>query len=48
MMMEGIPWKMIATYQGTQLENCNYEQLIPSAANSLEKILLMLLLNVLV
>lgn len=33
-----IPWKVISTFRGTQLENCTYEQLLPFSANSLEVI----------
>ena len=30
-----LPWKIIAACKGTDLEGCRYEQLIPSAANTL-------------
>ncbi len=33
-----LPWKMITAFSGSQLENCQYEQLIPSEAGSMEKI----------
>ena len=33
-----IPWKILAEFKGRQLEGCEYEQLLPYAANSLEKI----------
>ncbi len=33
-----IPWKILATCKGSQLEGCTYEQLLPYQANSLEKI----------
>ncbi|MEP6712598.1 MAG: isoleucine--tRNA ligase [Ferruginibacter sp.] len=33
-----IPWKILAEFKGDVLENCEYEQLLPSAANTLEKI----------
>jgi isoleucyl-tRNA synthetase len=33
-----LPWKILISFQGTQLENCRYEQLIPSESGSLEKI----------
>src|SRR5664279_589822 len=33
-----LPWKIISTFNGGQLENCRYEQLIPTEAGSLEKI----------
>ena len=33
-----IPWKMIANFKGKQLEGVSYEQLLPSEANTLEKI----------
>ena len=31
-----LPWKIIAEFKGTQLENCRYEQLMPYEANSAE------------
>ena len=34
-----IPWKIVAEFVGKQLEGCQYEQLLPYEANSLEKIL---------
>src|SRR5450432_1083591 len=33
-----LPWKILISFQGTQRENCRYEQLIPSESGSLEKI----------
>ena len=33
-----IPWKILAACKGKQLEGCVYEQLLPSEANTLEKI----------
>ena len=33
-----IPWKILAEFKGKQLEGCQYEQLLPYEANSLEKI----------
>jgi isoleucyl-tRNA synthetase len=33
-----LPWKIISSFNGSRLENCRYEQLIPSEAGSLEKI----------
>jgi isoleucyl-tRNA synthetase len=33
-----IPWKILAEFKGEVLENCKYEQLLPSEANTLEKI----------
>ena len=33
-----IPWTVIATYKGSELEGLQYEQLLPSEANTLEKI----------
>lgn len=33
-----LPWKILLTFSGSQLENCRYEQLITSEAGSLEKI----------
>ncbi|MEJ0083568.1 MAG: hypothetical protein WDM78_22060 [Puia sp.] len=33
-----LPWKIISSFSGSRLENCQYEQLIPSEAGSLEKI----------
>ncbi len=33
-----IPWKLITTFKGTELEGLQYEQLMPSEANTLEKI----------
>ena len=33
-----IPWKILAEFKGKDLENISYEQLLPSEANTLEKI----------
>ena len=33
-----IPWKIISDFKGKELEGINYEQLLPSEANTLEKI----------
>jgi isoleucyl-tRNA synthetase len=33
-----IPWKIIAEFKGSELEGLQYEQLLPSEANTLEKI----------
>jgi len=33
-----IPWNIITTFKGTELEGLQYEQLMPSEANTLEKI----------
>jgi isoleucyl-tRNA synthetase len=33
-----IPWKIIAEFKGSELEGVQYEQLLPSDANTLEKI----------
>ncbi len=33
-----LPWKILAEYKGSQLEGCEYEQLLPYEANSLENI----------
>ena len=33
-----LPWKIISSFSGSRLENCRYEQLIPTEAGSLEKI----------
>jgi isoleucyl-tRNA synthetase len=33
-----LPWKILASFAGSKLENVRYEQLIPSEAGSLEKI----------
>ncbi len=33
-----IPWKILAEFKGEVLEDCEYEQLLPSEANTLEKI----------
>ncbi|HSZ34681.1 MAG TPA: class I tRNA ligase family protein, partial [Puia sp.] len=33
-----LPWKILSSFQGIELENCRYEQLIPSKAASIEKI----------
>jgi isoleucyl-tRNA synthetase len=36
-----LPWKILLTIPGSKLENCRYEQLIPTEAGSLEKIRLL-------
>jgi isoleucyl-tRNA synthetase len=33
-----LPWSIIAEFKGSELENCEYEQLLPYEANSLEVI----------
>jgi isoleucyl-tRNA synthetase len=33
-----LPWKIVTSFTGSKLENCRYEQLIPSEAGSLENI----------
>ena len=33
-----IPWKIVAEFKGKDLENISYQQLLPSEANTLEKI----------
>ncbi len=33
-----LPWRMISSFPGSQLEYCRYEQLIPTEAGSLERI----------
>jgi isoleucyl-tRNA synthetase len=33
-----LPWSIIAEFKGSELENCEYEQLLPYEANSLEAI----------
>lgn len=33
-----LPWKILAEFKGSQIENCEYEQLLPYEANSLEAI----------
>lgn len=33
-----LPWKIIATFKGSDIENCRYEQLLPYEANSPERI----------
>jgi isoleucyl-tRNA synthetase len=33
-----LPWKNLSSFPGSMLENCRYEQLIPSIAGSLEQI----------
>ncbi len=33
-----LPWKILSSFSGSELENCRYEQLIPSESGSLEKI----------
>jgi len=35
---EGAPWTIISTCKGSQLEHCQYEQLLPYEANSAEEI----------
>ncbi len=35
---KSIPWKIIAEFKGSELEGLQYEQLLPSEANTLEKI----------
>ncbi|MEP6746422.1 MAG: isoleucine--tRNA ligase [Bacteroidota bacterium] len=35
---KNIPWKILAEFKGKELEGCEYEQLLPYEANSLEKI----------
>ncbi len=35
---KSIPWKILASMKGKELENAQYEQLLPFEANSLEKI----------
>ncbi len=34
-----IPWEVVATVKGKDLEGCRYEQLLPADSNSLDKIL---------
>ena len=34
----GAPWKIVAEFKGKELEGISYEQLLPSGANTLEKI----------
>ncbi len=34
----GAPWKIVAEFKGKDLENISYQQLLPSDANTLEKI----------
>jgi isoleucyl-tRNA synthetase len=36
--LEGAPWKIIAEFKGKELTGMEYEQLLPSEANTLEKI----------
>ncbi len=36
--IKNIPWKIIEEFKGTQLEGIEYEQLLPSEANTIEKI----------
>lgn len=33
-----LPWKILAEFKGSQIENCEYEQLLPYEANSLQVI----------
>jgi len=33
-----LPWKILTAFKGTQIEDCEYEQLLPYEANSLEAI----------
>ena len=33
-----LPWKILASFEGKKLENCRYEQLLPSQAGSPDKI----------
>jgi isoleucyl-tRNA synthetase len=33
-----IPWKVVASFKGKDLEGCRYEQLLPAESNSLDKI----------
>ena len=33
-----IPWNIVTAFKGSQIEGCEYEQLLPSEANSQEKI----------
>lgn len=33
-----LPWKILAEFKGSQIENCEYEQLLPYEANSLRAI----------
>lgn len=33
-----LPWKIVTAFKGTEIENCEYEQLMPYEANSLENI----------
>jgi len=35
---EGVPWQVMLSFKGSQLENLRYEQLLPYEANSLEEI----------
>ncbi|MFZ9718703.1 MAG: isoleucine--tRNA ligase, partial [Chitinophagaceae bacterium] len=35
---KNIPWKIVTTCKGAQLENCNYEQLLPYEANHPDEI----------
>ena len=35
---EGAPWAVVSSFKGSQLEGCQYEQLLPYEANSLEEI----------
>ena len=33
-----LPWRIVSSFSGSRMENCQYEQLIPSEAGSLERI----------
>lgn len=33
-----LPWKILSSFSGSELENCRYEQLVPTEAGSLENI----------
>ncbi len=35
---KSLPWKILAAFKGSSLEHCEYEQLLPYEANSLENI----------
>ncbi|MEO5783198.1 MAG: class I tRNA ligase family protein, partial [Ginsengibacter sp.] len=35
---KNIPWKILAEFKGSDVNGCTYEQLLPSEANTLEKI----------
>jgi isoleucyl-tRNA synthetase len=36
--IKNIPWKILAEFKGSDVNSCKYEQLLPSEANTLEKI----------